>query len=52
VIDPKGGWALLTRRFAALAEDTACSITVEVDSNGDGVNDVWVRLGVHDTLEG
>lgn len=50
--DDSKGWSQFAARFAVMAETTASSITAEIDTDGDGVNDLTIRLGVADTLEG
>jgi hypothetical protein len=46
------GYARAARKWFDLAEAAAMTITVEIDSNGDGVNDYTISLNAHDTLEG
>jgi hypothetical protein len=46
------GYASHARKWFKRAEDTALSITAEIDSDGDGTNDTTIRLGIADTLEG
>jgi hypothetical protein len=50
--DKGDAYAALARKFFARAEQQAALITAEIDSNSDGTNDTWIRLGVADTLEG
>ncbi len=49
--EDKKGYGAFANRFAARAELLATTIIAEIDSNGDGVNDVTIRLGSADTLE-
>lgn len=42
----------LSRTFYQRAEDIALAITAEIDSDGDSVNDITIRLGLADTLDG
>lgn len=46
------GYAGAARKYFARAEAIAADITAEVDSDGDGTNDLVIRLGSYDTLEG
>ncbi len=50
--DASATFAALARKFFARAEDGVANISAEIDSNGDGRNDVVIRLGLADTLEG
>jgi hypothetical protein len=45
-------YAQFGTRFAARADSAVAGITAELDTDGDGVNDVWIRLGIADQLEG
>jgi hypothetical protein len=47
-----GGYAAAARKYFSRAENAATDCTCEVDSDGDGTNDLTIRLGVADTLEG
>lgn len=51
-VGDKEVWADFAARFAARAEQIVSCLTAELDSDGDGVNDLTIRLGVADTLEG
>lgn len=46
------GYADKAMDFYRQAEYAAQDITAEIDTNGDGVNDITIRLGIADTLEG
>ena len=46
------GYAASARKFFSRAEAAAALITAEIDSDGDGLNDLTIRLGSFDTLEG
>lgn len=46
------GYAAMACKFFARAERVVSCLTAEVDSDGDGTNDVTIRLGTFDTLEG
>lgn len=46
------GWGDFAAKFAVRAETMASCISAEIDTDGDGVNDLVIRLGVADTLEG
>jgi len=46
------GYGEMAARFALLAESQVASITAEIDTDGDGTNDLTITLGVADTLEG
>lgn len=50
--EDKQGYAALAARFAGRAEAIACTVAAEIDSDGDGTNDLVIRLDVADTLEG
>jgi hypothetical protein len=45
------GYPAAAARWFARAEDAALNITAEIDTNGDSVNDLTIRLGTYDTLE-
>jgi hypothetical protein len=51
-LEGKGGYGELACQFAVRAETLVATITAEIDSDGDGVNDRVIRLDVADTLEG
>lgn len=52
-IGPKdNGYERMARKYLARAENQAASLTVEIDTNGDGLAEVAIRLGVADTLYG
>jgi hypothetical protein len=46
------GPGAFARKFYRRAEEAAGLITAEIDSDDDGVNDLTIRLGISDTLEG
>lgn len=46
------GYERAAQKWFGLAEAAAMTTTVEIDSNGDGVNDTTISLNSHDTLEG
>jgi hypothetical protein len=50
--DDKQGYASMACRFAAKAEARVQSLTAEIDTNGDSINDITITLGLADTLEG
>jgi hypothetical protein len=49
--EDKGGYLAMARRFEARATILAQTMTLEIDSDGDGVNDTTIRLGSADTME-
>lgn len=47
----ENSYSASARKFFGRAEDAAGLLTAEIDSDGDSVNDVWIKLSIADTLE-